>query len=1179
MIDSWAILGLAFGYVGLLFAIAYVGDKREKQRKGTRGRPLIYSLSLAVYCTSWTFFGSVGLASTSGLGFLPVYLGAIIMIGLATPLMTRIVRISKNQNITSTADFIAARYGKSQLLAALVTVIAVAGTIPYIALQLKAAALSVEVMLGPLGQAGATAAPIAPAGDIAFTIAITMAAFAVLFGTRHIDATEHQGGLMLAVATESIVKLLAFMAIGLFVTFWMFDGLGDLWTRANASGQIRDVMSQSFSGSRWLTITFLSFICIVLLPRQFHVAVVENQSESDVRTAAWLFPLYLVLINIFVLPIALAGLLTFPSGTVDADMFVLALPLSAGANTLAMVGFIGGLSAATAMVIVASIALAIMVCNEIVVPLMLRRAATRAPERDDFAEIGPLLLNIRRVIIFLVLMLAYGFHRTIGQSQALASIGLLSFAAIAQFAPAFFAGMFWRRATASGAVAGISIGFALWAYTMFLPWIANAGWIPTGILNNGPWGIALLRPEALFGVEMSPLVHGVFWSISTNIAAFIGVSYLRLPHPIERLQANLFLQNEWTTTAPTPAFRLWRTSITVQDLMRTAARYVGTERAERTFAQYAEREQIDIDPNRDADTEMIRFTEHLLASAIGAASSRLVLSLLLRRQNVGHRSALKLLDDASEAIQYNRDLLQSALDQMGQGISVFDKDLQLICWNRRFRELLDLPSEFGAVGVPLDKIIQYKAEAGHYGDVNVEACVAERVDKIALIRETFQDANLTDHRVLEIGTSAMPQGGIVTTYTDITERVESAEALARANESLERRVRDRTAQLTDANSALGKAKRKADEANLDKTRFLAAASHDILQPLNAARLYTSSLSERARGTDADDLAQRIDTSLEAVEEIIGALLDISRLDAGAMEPEFSVFPVADLFERLRLEFEPSASAKKLELRFVATSTWIQSDRRLLRRVLQNLISNAIKYTDDGKVLVGCRHQGENISVQVVDTGKGIKDSDRASIFKEFQRLDKDARKVRGLGLGLSIVQRIANVLGQPITLRSTLDHGSTFSIAIPARPPLVRPMVEKASKQLGHNLTGTVVLVIDNEPEIVRGTEILLSGWGCKVISAGSEAEACALVSTGTEPPDVILADYHLAETLGTDTVTAIRATLGEEIPAIMITADRSQDVQRLVQEMGLTLMRKPVRPAALRAAIYQQRQNLIAAE
>ncbi|MEL7544828.1 MAG: hybrid sensor histidine kinase/response regulator, partial [Pseudomonadota bacterium] len=533
MIDGWTILAVALGYVGILFAIAWIGDRREQAslsaaQPGTKASKkvgtVIYALTLAVYCTSWTFFGSVGLAATSGLGFIPVYLGASLMIGLCVPFMIRMVRLAKSQNITSIADFIAARYGKSQTLAALVTIIAVVGTIPYIALQLKAAAASVEVLLRPYASADlATSAltwSLAPAGDMAFLIALSMAAFTIAFGTRHIDATEHQGGLMLAVAAESIVKLIAFLCVGLFVTYIMFDGFADLWAKASAAGHVRDTVDEGWSLSRGITITVLSFVCILLLPRQFHVAVVENQSERDVRTAAWLFPLYLIAINVFVLPIALAGLLIFEPGTVDADMFVLALPLSAGANTLAMFAFIGGLSAATAMVIVASIALAIMVCNEIIVPFMLRRAALRPTAQNDVAEIGPLLLNIRRMTIIVIMLLAYGFHRTMGQSAALASIGLLSFSAIAQFAPAFFAGLVWRRATARGAIAGITAGFLVWSWTMLVPWVATAGWIAPGLIEAGPFGIAWLRPEALFGAEMTPLVHGVFWSLVINTLTF-----------------------------------------------------------------------------------------------------------------------------------------------------------------------------------------------------------------------------------------------------------------------------------------------------------------------------------------------------------------------------------------------------------------------------------------------------------------------------------------------------------------------------------------------------------------------------------------------------------------------------------------------------------------------------------
>ncbi|RME96712.1 MAG: hybrid sensor histidine kinase/response regulator, partial [Alphaproteobacteria bacterium] len=531
----------------------------------------------------------------------------------------------------------------------------------------------------------------------------------------------------------------------------------------------------------------------------------------------------------------------------------------------------------------------IMVSNDLVVPLLLRRGHLMMSDREDM---GKLLLNVRRSAIFAILILAYIFYRMISGTFALASIGLMSFAAIAQFAPAFFGGLVWRRATAGGAIAGILCGFAVWAYTLLLPSLINSGWMSPDILDYGPFGLTLLRPQMLFNLEFDPITHGVVWSMIFNLAAYVTVSLLRQPEPIERLQANMFIQDD-LVRPQTSSFRLWRTSITVDELKRTVARYLGEERAERSFKEYAAGLNEDLSPHAEADVQLLRFTEHLLASAIGTASSRLVLSLLLRRKAVGVKSALKLLDDASEAIQYNRDLLQSALDQVRQGIGVFDKDMRLICWNRQFRTILNLPPELGRVGVPLDEIIRFNASRGDLGPGNVEDIVSEHIHKYVVTQETFQKRLGPGGYgpVIEVRTNAMPQGGIVTTYTDITERVEAAEALARANETLERRVRERTAELTMVNRELAKAKAKADEANLDKTRFLAAASHDILQPLNAARLYTTSLVERKkRGEDAR-LLRNVDASLEAVEDILNALLDISRLDTGAMKPEFSVFPV------------------------------------------------------------------------------------------------------------------------------------------------------------------------------------------------------------------------------------------------------------------------------------------------
>lgn len=1181
MIDGWFIVFIALAYIGLLFGIARWADNRASGApSGRKPWPAVYALSLAVFCTSWTFFGSVGLAATHGFDFVPVYLGPILMFALATPVVLRVVRISKAQNITSVADFIAARYGKDQRIAVVVTVIAIIGTLPYLALQLKAVSQSVAVLLG--GPGSPMAMPAAALADIAFLIALSLAGFAVLFGTRHLDATEHQEGLILAVAVESVVKLVAFLAVGLFVVYGLFDGWSDLRSRAAEHVQAAAVFDDGFHPGVWVTVTLLSFVCALLLPRQFFVAVVENQSEDEVRRAAWMFPLYLVAINIFVLPIAMAGLIILPSGSVDPDMFMLALPLYSGSPELAVLAFLGGLSAATAMVIVASVAIAIMVSNDLVLPIVLR---TRDPRAVDGADLGSVLLTARRVAIFTLLLLAFVFYRMVGDAFHLASIGLLSFAAIAQFAPAFFGGLIWRRGTARGALMGIVTGFGVWVYTLMLPAFAKAGWLDSTWLIDGPFGMASLRPEALFGLALDPLSHGVLVSLAANTLAFIVFSLQRAPKPIERLQANAFISPRFPVASSQLGFRPWQASVTVAELKDTVARYLGRERTDRAFAEFASQRRGPLAMEAEADLDSIRFAEHLLASAIGAASSRLVMSLLMRRHTVDATGALKLLDDASEAIQYNRDLLQSAIDEVGQGLAVFDRDLRLICWNRYYRDLLDLPSELARVGVPLDRIIRHSATRGDLGPGSAEALISDRVNRLVVTMETFQERFADGRRTVEIRTNPMPQGGIVTTITDITERVEATAALARANETLERRVRERTQELTGVNRELAEAKAKADHANLDKTRFLAAASHDILQPLNAARLYITSLVERNTQSEDRRLVRNIDASLEAVEEILGALLDISRLDTGAMRPDITTFALQPVLDQLKLEFDPIAMEKRLDLRMMPTRAWVHSDRRLLRRLLQNLMSNAIKYTHDGAVLVGVRRRGGMVEIQVLDTGPGIPVSKQALIFKEFQRLDHDTRGVRGLGLGLSIVERIGRVLDHPIGLRSEVGMGSVFSVVLPrAEPDATSEPVMRARSPSPLNVEGMRVLCIDNEPEILDAMATLLSSWGCDTVTAtGPEAALDKLgCGNGTKPallPEIILADYHLNDTTGLEAIAAVRDACGAAVPALLITADRSDAVQDRIRRAGLQALRKPVKPAALRAVIAQTRLQRVAAE
>ncbi|MCB1521856.1 MAG: hybrid sensor histidine kinase/response regulator [Hyphomicrobiaceae bacterium] len=1165
MIEGWVVVTVALLYLGGLFAFAWFGDRNVRLADSHIGRPFVYSLSLAVYCTSWTFFGSVGLAATTGYDFIPVYLGPILMFSLGAPLMLRIVRIAKSQNLTSIADFMAARYGKSQSVAAIVTIIAIIGTLPYIALQLKAISVSIEILLGGPRPAHIDIPRIGFI-DTALIITIVLAVFAMLFGTRQIDATEHQDGLMMAISAESVVKLVAFCAVGLFTVFSVYGGPADFIAQAYQNELVNKTFSQGLNGGTWLSVTILSFVCVVLLPRQFHVAVVENNSETEVRRARWLFPLYLVLINIFVVPIAAAGLMSFRPGESDPDFFVLTLPMLADNKLMTLIAFIGGLSAATAMVIVESVALAIMICNGLVVPLLLRQDSAEAAQQMDMAST---LVLIRRLAIAVLLLLGYFVYTTVGRSHGLAAIGLLAFAAIAQFAPAFFIGLWWRNGTARGAMAGILAGSAVWAYTLVLPWLVQSEWLAQSILVDGPFGLGLLRPQALFYFQFEPLTHGVLWSLSINLVTYITVSMLRAPEPIERLQAQLFVQDEPVRPLPgAPTFRLWRTTITMKDLEASVGRYVGSDRAARSFGEYIASRGSSAVRDAEADIQAIRFAEHLLSSAIGSASARLVLSLLLRRGSVTGQSAIKLLDDASEALQYNRDLLQSALDQVRHGLSVFDKDMRLICWNRQFRELLDIPAELGRVGTPLDRILRVLAERGDFGEGQIDELIEARLYKLAVRKETFQERLLQGARHIEVRTSAMPQGGIVATFSDITDRVAAANALARANETLERRVRERTAELLEVNAALAVAKAHADEANLDKTRFLAAASHDILQPLNAARLYATSLRERPLASADAVLARNVDASLSAVEEIFSALIEISRIDAGRLDPEITEFPLSEIFDQLALEFEPMAREKALNLRTFRSGLWVRSDRRLLRRILQNLVSNAIKYTRSGGVLLGARKADNTVIVQVSDTGPGIPHDKKEVIFKEFQRLEGPGSNVRGLGLGLSIVERIGRVLEHPIGVDTLPRRGSTFSVRIPYAPPQTVPSTIAPPPATIGVLSGLNVLCIDNEPAVVSGMEALLSGWGCAVKTASSIANALDVVAAAGEKPDIILADYHLDNGTGVDAVLRIRKALNRQVTAVIITADHSLEVQREVRSHDLPMLRKPLKAAALRAIL-----------
>ena len=1151
MVAGWILLLVSLGYVAVLFALAHFGDRRPLYPQHAGLRPIVYSLALAVYCSSWTFYGAVGSAVQSGWSYLPIYLGPILLFVFFRGILRRLVQIAGEQSITSIADFLGARYGKSQGLAALVTLIAVIAAIPYLALQLKAVSMSIAVLSGP-----EAVQPPPLWADSALWVAAILAVFAILFGTREIDATEHHRGLMLAVALESLVKLGAFLAVGLFALHLLPDNAGELAERAGFIGQ-------SALPPGFLAQTLLAFFALFCLPRQFQVGVVECGDGSDIDRARWLFPTYLMVIVILVVPIALAGMAVLgPGGHPDA--YMLSLPLALDHTELALLAYLGGFSAATGMVIVASVALATMVSNDLVMPALLRTRWARSGRRGQ--DLSGLVLGVRRITIVGLCLVAFVYYRLSGGQRDLASIGLLAFSAVAQFAPAILGGLYWRGASRIGALGGLSVGFAVWVYTLALPTLALGGWLPSDWLDSGPLGLHWLRPTALFGLSgWDPLTHGAFWSLLANVAAFVFLSLRHRPSVDERLRALPFL-DPWAERPPSAAGE-WGGRISVGDLSAIATRILGARAAERAFAEYAATQERPLLPADSADRGLLQFTERLLAAAIGGPSARRVLTTALRGTGLDLGEVVSLLDETSQVLRFNRELLGTTLEHISQGVSVVDAEMRMVAWNRRYLEMFEYPDGMVYVGRPVADLIRYNAERGECGPGDVEAHVEKRLAHMRQGTLHVFERERINGSVVEMRGGPMPGGGFVTTFADVTEYKRGEKALLEAKETLEQRVEQRTGELRAALEAQRQAKQEAEAANSSKTRFLAAASHDLLQPLNAARLFTAALgTQDDLSTDSAELAQRIESALRAAEELLDGLLDVSRLDAGSLKPSPGPVSIERLFASLNEQFAAQAQARGLDLRVRALPLNALSDRALLRRILQNFLANALRYTAQGGVLLACRRRGAMLRLEVWDTGPGIPDEQTQAIFAEFHRGDSASPwGEKGLGLGLSICQRMAGMLGHRIDLASRLGRGSCFAIetpltAEPAQPPAIHAAPAAA-------LPRQRVLCVDNDPEILEGMRALLARWGQDVDTAAGLEQA--LLASRAHRPDLVLVDFHLNETLdGLAVLEILRRNIVPAPPGALITADGSEEVARRARDGGFPVLYKPVKPAALRALI-----------
>ncbi|WP_369226768.1 SpoIIE family protein phosphatase [Streptomyces sp. R39] len=656
MLQTWIVAAVSAGYLGLLFAVAFYGDRRADSGRSIINNATVYALSFGVYATSWTYYGSVGWAARAGVGFLPIYLGPTLMLALGWLVLRRIIRISHRHRITSLADFVSARYGKSTALGCLVTVIAVVGIVPYISLQLKAVSITFAVIRRYPVTSSPKLSHIPLLQDTGLYAALVLAAFTIVFGTRHLDATERHEGMVAAIAFESVVKLVAFLSAGIFVVFWMFGGLNDLFSRAADAGltTLFTLREQTGYGT-WVWLTVLSMLAIVLLPRQWQISVVENVDERHLKRAMWLFPLYLLAISVFALPVAAAGLLRFGKA-VDADTYVLTLPMAGGQQALALLVFIGGLSAATSMVIVETTALSTMVSNSLVMPLLLR-SRSRLTHRDNLAG---LVLGIRRATIVLVLLLGYAYFRLAGEQTALVSIGLVSFAAVAQFAPAVLGGLFWKGGTRRGVLVGLVAGFAVWAYTLVLPTFADAGLLSASFLREGPLGMGLLRPRQLFGLAgMDPISHAMFWSALLNFGGYVAVSLVDRPNAAERAQAEQFVD----ILGEPVRERRWQVRATVGQLQTLLERFLGREGALRALRSYPGGRPDSL--AAEAPPELVHHAEAQLAGSVGTASARLAVAAVAGEEELGTEEVMEMIGEASQRVELVRWRLKLLYDATG----------------------------------------------------------------------------------------------------------------------------------------------------------------------------------------------------------------------------------------------------------------------------------------------------------------------------------------------------------------------------------------------------------------------------------------------------------------------------------------------------------------------------------
>ncbi|MFN3473979.1 MAG: PAS-domain containing protein [Blastomonas sp.] len=1097
-LPSAALFGLAM--IALLFAVAAVVEGRAglAVRKPWL-RHGAYTLALGVYCSSWTFYGAVGSIVRDGWQYLPIYLAPICLLLGAPRFLRRLAHAVAEEQATTVSDFIAARFGHDGGVARLVTLIALVGTIPYVALQFRSIGSALAFASGE---------PIANAAMIG--AAALLALFAILFGARRYELAGRSEGLVYAIGLESVIKIVALTVVAGVAVM--------LLVRAEPSAVSGGMalLADNFQPER-LSVDFgviflISIMAIIALPRQFYMGLVEAQEPGSLDRARFGLAAYLAVMALMALPIALAGASLMQPGA-GADLYVLQVPTLAGGGWVLVLALVGGISAAASMVIVDSTALATMVSNDLIFPALLRARQTDASE----GALGKRMLQVRRLSILGIVVAALAWALVIPAQNSLASIGLIAFAAMAQFTPHLILATRASGRDALAARVSLSIGFALWLYTLALPPI-----LPEMVAQA--LAGSLLDPLRLFGIgNASPLVHGVAWSLGCNLLAYSVVAARKVQTP------------------PLPWQLRGQQKISdLEDLARLTASFVGQERARAEFPDAA--------PGVPITRAAAQRARDLIARVVGASSARALVASALAGSQMSLADVTRLLGERGQSLRFSRELLAATFEHVDAGISVVDAEMNLVAWNSQYLDIFGYPPGLVRVGTPIADLIRYNARLGDFGSEDIEHHVRKRLNHMRRGQPHSFERQRKDGRVIKTVGGPMPGGGYVTSFTDISDEALVRDELERTLAQLEQRVAERTGELSAANRQLA-------EATRDKTRFLAAASHDLLQPLHAARLFTAALSRDAE-PNTQMLASRVDSAISAADGLIRALLDISRLDAGGVEPSPEPVPLAPFITDLAHSFVPMADAKGLTLRIGALPGDVHTDPGLLRSILQNFLSNALRYTQGGGVVIGSRRRGDRVRIDVYDTGIGIAPEQIDSIFTEFTRLGEV--EADGLGLGLALAERIARLLGGAISVRSVPGRGSRFSLSLPLSAPQAQAAAPARTVPTHSPARALRVLVIDNDALIVEAMLSLLTSLGHRATGAADPAQALA----ADGPFDAALVDFHLGT--ATDGLALIAALRLQHpgLPAALVTAQGSPDLVRRAGALGVSVIAKPAASA-----------------